>query len=375
MSARPKRRRFGGSGSGGLSGHRRRLLWNPRLYRLLWYALLCCCFVAVQGWGATDSGVEQRLNTVYSQLRHTLTPAEKEALKQEELDWLKKRGRSLSGSPQWIELTEERIRELEARLSGASETPPSQASDGDIASPDDQYLIAGNEPSSNGPGREIDLKTTAGKKLLALSSGAQFGFKAEWSADSKHLVVIVPGRFNGRRNDTMVLAEKVDGEWKTVDYTMPGGSEIRFLGWLSPDTARLQADNKVFAMPFPKPTTFAFRLGRFSDLTLETEPGSEKVTIEMGDKRGSDTVFDSPLKPAGEMSYVSPRGTSFKLEKLDQPVIHDANRKINSGDWKLTVSGSGDEYLSFKEKIGSPAFGDTGKTEYYGAIQLNAEGK
>jgi hypothetical protein len=322
-----------------------------------------------------DTPADARLNEVYSQLRHTLTSAEKEALKQEELGWLKKRERFSNGDPQWTELTKERIRELEARFSEKSAAPQSKQRDSDSASPNGQYLVIGNEPSNSGPGREIELKTTAGEKLLSLGSGAQLGFKAEWSADSKHLVVIVPGRFNGARNDIMVMAETVDGEWKTVDYTMPGGSEIRLLSWLSPDTVRLQSNSKVFTMQFPKPTTFVFRLGRFSDLTLETEPGSEKVTVDAGDKTRSDTVFESPLKPAGGTSYVSPRGTRFQLEKLGRPVINDANRKINSGDWKLIISGSEDEYLSLKEKIGAPAFGDTGKTEYFGAIRLYAEGK
>jgi hypothetical protein len=128
-------------------------------------------------------------------------------------------------------------------------------------------------------------------------------------------------------------------------------------------------------MPFPKPTKFVFPLDRFSTLTLETEPGNEKVTYETGDKRESQTVFDSPVKLAGGMSYVSPRGTRFQLEKLERPVINDSNRRINSGDWRVIVSGSGDEYLSLKEKIGEPSFGDTGKTEYYGSIVLMAEGK
>lgn len=320
---------------------------------------------------------ENQLNEVYIQLRHTLTPAEKEALKQEELDWLKKRERFLSGDPQWIELTEARIRQLKSRLSGVSEAPASQQTEkSDAASSDGQFVVVESEPSGSGSGREIELRTTGGETLATLYSGAQLGFRAHWSEDSKHLIVIVLNRFNGRRNDTLAVAEKVYGKWQSVGYSMlTQGSEISFLNWLSPDTARLQSGSLVVTMPFPKPTKFVFQLGRFSDLTLETEPGSEKVTFETGDKRGSATVFASPVKLAGGMSYVSPGGTRFQLEKLDPPVINDANRKINSGDWKVIVSGSGDEYLSLKEKIGEPSFGDTGKTEYYGAIELEAEGK
>jgi hypothetical protein len=352
---------------------RTRVVW---WYRCLCYALVCGCFFALHGLRAGDNAVEQRLNEVYTRLRHTLTSAEKEALKQEELDWLKQRGRFSPGDPRWTELSEERITELQTRLSGASEAPPSQEKESDVASPDGWYIVVESEPSASGSGREIELRTIGGEALATLYPGAQIGFKAHWSEDSAHLIVIALNRFNGRRNDMMAMAEKVYGKWESVGYSMPTqGSEISFLNWVSPDTARLQSGGKVVTMPFPKPTKFVFQLGRFSDLTLKTEPGNEKVTFETGDKRGSETVFDSPVKLAGAMSYVSPRGTRFLLEKLERPVINDANRKINSGDWKVIVSGSGDEYLSLKEKMGAPSFGVTGKTEYYGSIDLEAEGK
>jgi len=175
----------------------------------------------------------------------------------------------------------------------------------------------------------------------------------------------------------LVMAEKVYGKWESIGYSLPPsqGSGISFLKWLSPETAQLQCGNRTITMPFPKPTKFVFLLGRFSGLTLETEPGNEKVSFETGDKRGSETVFESPVELAGAMSYLSPRGTRFQLEKLERPVINDDNRKIDSGDWKVIISGSGDEYLSLKEKLGEPSFGDTGKTEYYGSLELDAEGK
>jgi hypothetical protein len=349
------------------------VVWS---YSCLCYALVCGCFFALPRLRAGDNAVEQRLNEVYTRLRHTLTSAEKEALKQEELEWLKQRGRFSPGDPRWTELSEQRVRELQARLSGASEAPPSQERESDLASPDGRYIVVESEPSASGSGREIELSTIGGETLATLYPGAQIGFKAHWSEDSAHLIVIALNRFNGRRNDTMAMAEKVYGKWESVGYSMPTqGSEISFLNWVSPDTARLQSGGKVVTMPFPKATKFVFQLGRFSDLTLETEPGNEKVTFETGDKRGSETVFDSPVKLTGAMSYVSSRGTTFLLEKQERPVINDANRKINSGDWKLIVSGSGDEYLSLKEKMGVPAFGDTGKTEYYGSIDLETEGK
>ena len=77
-----------------------------------------------------------------------------------------------------------------------------------------------------------------------------------------------------------------------------------------------------------------------------------------------------------ELLKVMPTVTRFHLQKLDHPVINDANRKINSGDWKVIVSGQGDEYNSIMRDLGEPSFGDTcGKTEYYGEIDLEATNK
>jgi len=336
----------------------------------------CSCLFALP-LQAGDPAAERQLNEVYTELRHTLTPAQKEALKQEELDWLKQRDRFSSGDPRWPELTEGRIRELEARLSGASKVPPTHQPQSGAVSPDGHYEVVQSTPSGPGAGPEIELRTVGGEAVTTLYSGAQVGFKAYWSADSAHLVVIALYRSGGRRDETLALAETVYGKWASLGYSLPPtqGSGVTFLNWISPDTARLQCGGRVVTMPFPKPTKFQFQPGRFSVLTLEIEPGSEKVSYETGDKRGSEIVFASPMKPAGGMSYVSPHGTRFRLEKLGQPLINDANRHINSGDWKLTISGDGDEYLSLKEKIGAPSFGDTGRTEYYGEIELVAEGK
>jgi hypothetical protein len=139
--------------------------------------------------------------------------------------------------------------------------------------------------------------------------------------------------------------------------------------------ARLRSDGIDVTMSFQEPTKFVFQLGRFADLTLETRPGGEKATYESGNKQGSETLFDLPVTLTAPMTWETRKGTRFQLQKLDHPVINDANRKINSGDWKVTVSGKGDEYNSIKRDLGEPSFGDTGGAEYYGEIDLEATGK
>jgi hypothetical protein len=282
---------------------------------------------------------EKRLNDIYSQVRHTLSDAQKNALKQEELDWLQKRAQYSSGSTQWIELTDQRVRELEGRLSRAASTNQTQRVDGSGGpSPDGQYTVVGNEQSADAPGYKIALKTIGGEELLVFGTGVRLGYTAVWSADSKHLVVLIPRQFNGKTEDSVSFAELIEEKWRTVDYTIPGGSKMRVLSWESADAVRMQVDSKTFTFKFPKPTIFSFRLGRFASLTLDTTPGSEKVTVTQGDKTHDETVFESSVRASDARLYLTPRHTSFRLERLQHPVINDANRKINSGDWKLIVS-------------------------------------
>jgi hypothetical protein len=345
--------------------------------RLFFHALLCAASLLATGMKADDAVVEQRLNDVYTQLRRTLTPAEKESLKQEEVQWLNQRDRFSRGDPRRTAMTEERIRVLQSRLSGA--TPRPQTSDatpppettGASTSPDGKYAVTALASAAGGQGDDIDLMTTDGKLLLSVTSGAQYGFKAYWSEDSRHLVVLIPARFSGRMHDTMFLLQKVSGDWKTLTYAIQGSAEkVTFLSWPSTRTARLRSDGAEITMTFPEPTKFMFRVGRFADITLETRQGEERVTYESGDKQSSDTLLDSPVTLTAPMTWETPRGTRFQLKKLDHPVINDANRKINSGDWKLTVSGTGDEYNSLKQNLG-----ETARIEYYGEVALEAIGK
>jgi hypothetical protein len=345
--------------------------------RLLFRALLCAASLLATELKADDAAVEQRLNDVYTQLRHTLTPTEKEALKQEEVQWLNQRDRFSRGDLRRTAMTEERIRVLRSRLAGATPppqtgdaTPPPQTS-GASTSPDGQYAITALASAGGEQGDDIDLMTTDGKLLLSVTSGAQYGFKAYWSEDSRHLVVLVPARYSGRMRDTMFLVQKVSEDWRTLGYTIQGSAEkVTFLSWSSARAARLRSDGAEVTMTFPEPTKFIFRVGRFADITLETKQGAERVTYESGDKQGSETLLDSPVTLTAPLTWETRKGTRFQLKKLDHPVINDANRKINSGDWKLIVSGNGDEYNSLKQNLG-----ETARIEYYGEIALEAIGK
>ena len=113
---------------------------------------------------------------------------------------------------------------------------------------------------------------------------------------------------------------------------------------------------------------FVFTYHRFGTITITATPGQEGVVIEEESGKGGPvtTIFKSRLSLAGPGLYKTPKGTWFKLKQLSKPVINDANRHINSGDWKLTVSGSGKEWAKLKSKMPKVAIGNTPPLVYLG---------
>jgi hypothetical protein len=114
--------------------------------------------------------------------------------------------------------------------------------------------------------------------------------------------------------------------------------------------------------------TFRFQYHRFGHITLETAKGKERVIILTYSKTPGDerTIFESRLIPVGAGAYTTPKGITFTLTHLLEPVIHDGNRRINSGDWQLTVSGQGREFERLKLKMPVVALGDTPPLVYLG---------
>jgi hypothetical protein len=113
-----------------------------------------------------------------------------------------------------------------------------------------------------------------------------------------------------------------------------------------------------------------FQYHRFGDIIVDTEKGKESVVIEYSDKdpKNDRTIFKSRLIPVKENVYRTPKGTLFTLERLSRPIVNDPNRRINSGDWKLTVSGTGQEFVRLKPRMPQVAFGKTPPLVYLGEI-------
>lgn len=113
-----------------------------------------------------------------------------------------------------------------------------------------------------------------------------------------------------------------------------------------------------------------FQYHRFGDIIVDTEKGKESVVIEYSDKdpKNDRTIFKSRLILVKENVYRTPKGTLFTLEHLPRPIVNDPNRRINSGDWKLTVSGTGGEFARLKPQLPKVAFGKTPPFVYLGEI-------
>jgi len=109
-----------------------------------------------------------------------------------------------------------------------------------------------------------------------------------------------------------------------------------------------------------------FWLNRFGGIFIETAKGKERVRVFQGNKESEETIFESRLIPSGAGSYATPKGTVFTLKHLATPIINDANRRINSGDWQLTLSGKGKEFERLKPKVPFVAFGDLPPLVYLG---------
>jgi hypothetical protein len=109
-----------------------------------------------------------------------------------------------------------------------------------------------------------------------------------------------------------------------------------------------------------------FWLNRFGGIFIETAKGKERVRVFQGNKETEDTIFESRLIPSAPGTYATPKGTVFALKHLEKPIINDGNRRINSGDWQLTVSGKGTEFDRLKTKMPFVAFGSLPPFVYLG---------
>ena len=95
---------------------------------------------------------------------------------------------------------------------------------------------------------------------------------------------------------------------------------------------------------------YLFLLNRFGGIEVQTDEPAN-VRFFQGNKQGTETVYQSKLKAAGPWTFYTVENVEFRIEKLERSVVHDSNRRINSGNYKLQVIGSGMAYLELAAKV------------------------
>jgi len=98
---------------------------------------------------------------------------------------------------------------------------------------------------------------------------------------------------------------------------------------------------------------YEFQIHRFCDLQLDTTPGHENIEIKVYPKavETTQTLFKSNLKKTGHNTFETADGLTIVLIKLPQEIINDHNRRINSGQWLVSVLGSNKEYLALRKEL------------------------
>jgi hypothetical protein len=95
---------------------------------------------------------------------------------------------------------------------------------------------------------------------------------------------------------------------------------------------------------------FDFEPDRVCSITILTQKNGATVVVKITNRaKGEDNVvFEERLRKKGKNVYVSPKGTTFALKRLSEAVTGEENPNYDSGDWEMRVTGSGEEFESFK---------------------------
>jgi hypothetical protein len=116
---------------------------------------------------------------------------------------------------------------------------------------------------------------------------------------------------------------------------------------------------------------YLFLLNRFGGIEIDTD-NSPNVRFFQGNKQGTETVYQSKLRKVGQNVFYTVEDVEFRIEKLNKSVVHDVNRRINSGNYRLQIIGTGMAYLDLVAKVpvvADFAASETGMTFYGGEVK------
>ena len=106
--------------------------------------------------------------------------------------------------------------------------------------------------------------------------------------------------------------------------------------------------------------TYLFMLNRFGGIEVTTDGEAGRVRMFQESKDGEKFVSMVALK-----NNVTPDGSLFEIQQLAKPVVHDPERHINSGSYRLRIVGA-----SPALQVRLPVLADFARTDeqftYYG---------
>jgi hypothetical protein len=92
--------------------------------------------------------------------------------------------------------------------------------------------------------------------------------------------------------------------------------------------------------------TYLFILNRFGGIEIKVHGDRGEVKFFQGNKEGP--VFTSRTQlVAGRTAS----GVRFDIQKLKAPVIRDFNRHINSGNYRLRITGEGSAFRAMEARL------------------------
>ena len=168
--------------------------------------------------------------------------------------------------------------------------------------------------------------------------------------------VILPGRHHGddasdRKNPVIMVgqdARKFRMKNMKTHSLSDSCHMVRPQGW---KYLRLVFSILFLVGTISRADSYLFLLNRFGGIEIRTSGESGNVRFFQGDKQGEETTFQSKLRVSSPGTFLTPGGVKFAIEKLSKPIIHDGNRRINSGDYRLRITGTGPAYDATKAKL------------------------
>ena len=175
--------------------------------------------------------------------------------------------------------------------------------------------------------------------------------------EDEHVIVLNGALLKGKKEDQL----------RKVLIAAANRFEARGAAGADAKAEKPEASPEPAPVPAVPAGRYRFDLNRFGGIDFTVTGDSARVEFIQGDKQGEESTWQSKLAPKGQGTWATKAGTVFTLVKLPEKIVNDGNRGLNSGDWKLTIFGEGDEYAKVKKNAPFLAFGDKSKTEYLGS--------